>query len=411
MAFVNNPLLYVKHHAKCSLLISENTSFDCQICSDAFNRKMVMIGHVCQGTNGKTTQFIESCEYCESQMEMIRRIQVMRREFVDIELAEVLRHLEYRRERRLHLPATNGMYQDHICEPGLYIHGGSTSRVLLRNFDCDTCITLLLMIYGKTLYIREGEGVLANHDCFDFSCDVCTVLISHWQRYSRVSRMCYLLIKEDYERELLFLERNVKRGYIRKPEAFRADDGFEVLVSEIKEKMFNVHKLALLEKFESVRDKSPISHVKLHKKINVVVEGSIGAGKSVLLDYLKLLDKFTKSFSFYQEPVDKWVDFNGSNLLEMFYSSPKENAFTLQSYINLTKLKQFLEPSKRTVRIYERSLASSQECFTPVLAKNNLISPTELGVLSAWTDNLYKWYPNQLRIDHVIYLKRILLNA
>jgi deoxyadenosine/deoxycytidine kinase len=141
------------------------------------------------------------------------------------------------------------------------------------------------------------------------------------------------------------------------------------------------------------------------KQINVVVEGSIGAGKSTLIKYMKELDKAYNKIEFYEEPVDQWMNFQGHNLLQEFYKDPKENAFALQSYINLTKVKQFVSKTNKPIRLFERSLASSQKCFMPILFKNELLSAKETDILKSWADTLSEWFPNQLKIDKVIYLQ------
>lgn len=44
---------------------------------------------------------------------------------------------------------------------------------------------------------------------------------------------------------------------------------------------------------------------------NIFIEGNIGAGKSTLINYLAKYD----SIKIHQEPVDKWQNLNGFNLL------------------------------------------------------------------------------------------------
>ncbi len=72
--------------------------------------------------------------------------------------------------------------------------------------------------------------------------------------------------------------------------------------------------------------------------------------------------KFVK---LYQEPVDKWRNLNGSNLLELLYTDPKRWSFTVQSYIQLTMMEQHLKDNenKSLVKVLERSIYSSRYCF------------------------------------------------
>ena len=72
-----------------------------------------------------------------------------------------------------------------------------------------------------------------------------------------------------------------------------------------------------------------------------------------------------KYVKLYQEPVDKWRDLNGSNLLDLLYSDPKRWSFTVQSYIQLTMLEQHMKDidNKSLVKVLERSIYSSRYCF------------------------------------------------
>jgi deoxyadenosine/deoxycytidine kinase len=136
----------------------------------------------------------------------------------------------------------------------------------------------------------------------------------------------------------------------------------------------------------------------------VAIEGSIGAGKTTFLNYLKDL-KPLGSFEFFEEPVHEWTNFNGVNLLKNFYEDPERNAFSLQSHINLTKVSQFMSDSGYAVRIFERSLESSQKCFTPILLDLGYLTSTEAEILAANANAAKEWYPSHLRIDRVIYLR------
>lgn len=67
-----------------------------------------------------------------------------------------------------------------------------------------------------------------------------------------------------------------------------------------------------------------------------IVEGNIGSGKSTFLDFLQLgtLGKI----KVVKEPVEKWSNYAGFNLLEAFYKNPAEYALKLQIVVTLTFL-------------------------------------------------------------------------
>ncbi len=68
------------------------------------------------------------------------------------------------------------------------------------------------------------------------------------------------------------------------------------------------------------------------RPFTVVVEGNIGSGKTTFLKYYDNL----MSTEVFMEPVDKWKNLDGNNLLELMYKEPKRHSFTFQSYVQLT---------------------------------------------------------------------------
>ena len=56
-----------------------------------------------------------------------------------------------------------------------------------------------------------------------------------------------------------------------------------------------------------------------NRPFTVVVEGNIGSGKTTFLQHF---NKFSEEVEIMAEPVDKWRDANGHNLLQMMYEDP-----------------------------------------------------------------------------------------
>ena len=50
-------------------------------------------------------------------------------------------------------------------------------------------------------------------------------------------------------------------------------------------------------------------------------------GKSTFLDHYRNLS----DFAVFQEPVDKWRDLDGHNLLQLMYTDPSRHSYTFQS--------------------------------------------------------------------------------
>lgn len=64
------------------------------------------------------------------------------------------------------------------------------------------------------------------------------------------------------------------------------------------------------------------------KPFVVSVEGNIGSGKSTMLQYYSELD----DVQLHPEPVEKWQNLNGHNLLEKLYSDPKRWSFQVWTF-------------------------------------------------------------------------------
>ena len=83
------------------------------------------------------------------------------------------------------------------------------------------------------------------------------------------------------------------------------------------------------------------------------VEGNIGAGKTT---FLKNFDKYSNSVEVIPEPVQKWRDVKGHNLLEKFYQEPNRWSMLLQTYVQLTMVQNHSLPCTKPIRIMERSM-------------------------------------------------------
>ena len=85
----------------------------------------------------------------------------------------------------------------------------------------------------------------------------------------------------------------------------------------------------------------------------VVVEGNIGAGKTTFLQPFKKNENLVQVVT---EPVEKWRNLQGHNLLQKMYENPKRWSFEFQSYIQLTLVQEHMKPCHVPVKMMERSL-------------------------------------------------------
>ena len=98
--------------------------------------------------------------------------------------------------------------------------------------------------------------------------------------------------------------------------------------------------------------KSP-SQTNFKRPFTIVVEGNIGSGKTTFLDNF---EDQKKDIEIFAEPVDKWRNVQGHNLLEMMYKDPERYSLLFQTYVQLTMLQQHTRPSSKPIKLMERSL-------------------------------------------------------
>jgi deoxynucleoside kinase len=133
---------------------------------------------------------------------------------------------------------------------------------------------------------------------------------------------------------------------------------------------------------------------------NIYIEGNIASGKSTLIEYLK--SKLGDKIEFYLEPIDKWKDCKGVNLLELMYQDPKQYSFLLQSFIQSTMFEIQIKNSEFPIKLTERSLLSERYVFIQHLISNKLISELEFNILNHWFEQLNSLTP---KVNEIIYLR------
>lgn len=140
------------------------------------------------------------------------------------------------------------------------------------------------------------------------------------------------------------------------------------------------------------------------------MEGNIGAGKTTLIEYF--CRKHPAQIYGSLEPVAKWRDVRGHNLLALMYSDPKKWSLAFQQYVQLTMVKVHQEQAPETssgdssgarVKLMERSIYSARHCFVENLARKELMDPAEFAVYDEW----FKWLTSQnsTAVDLIVYLR------
>ena len=138
------------------------------------------------------------------------------------------------------------------------------------------------------------------------------------------------------------------------------------------------------------------------RPFTVLIEGNIGSGKTT---FLKHFSKFN-NIEVITEPVEKWTNVKGSNLLQKMYEDPERWAFVFQTYVQLTMLQQHTENNDRQIKIMERSLYSARYCFIENLFKSGKIQRSEYTVLVEWFEFLTTRVNEvDLGVDLIVYLR------
>ncbi|RWS18187.1 hypothetical protein B4U80_04345, partial [Leptotrombidium deliense] len=142
------------------------------------------------------------------------------------------------------------------------------------------------------------------------------------------------------------------------------------------------------------------------KMFRVAVEGNIGCGKtSFLNNFSETCKEKVKIFS---EPVNKWRNVGGYNLLDLMYEDPKKWSFAFQQYVQLTMFQIHNEMSeyddgKAVLKMMERSLLSARYCFVENLWQSGLLTRVEYDIIDEWYHKLMK--SESTKLDCIIYLR------
>lgn len=136
-------------------------------------------------------------------------------------------------------------------------------------------------------------------------------------------------------------------------------------------------------------------------KLNITIEGNIGAGKTTLLKYFEQFGK--AQILTFREPLEKWTNFHGSNLLDLVYRDTPTWIFPFQSYALLTMLKNHMKAKDESIKIMERSIFSARYCFMEAHLQKNTIDSIRFEILKQWYEFMMEKF--HIHIDLVIYVR------
>lgn len=136
-----------------------------------------------------------------------------------------------------------------------------------------------------------------------------------------------------------------------------------------------------------------------NKPFTILIEGNIGVGKST---FLKYFNRFC-GVRIVEEPVKKWQNLNGANLLDLMYKDTEKWGFPFQSYTILLMLENHTKTMGENVKVMERSIFSARYCFIEILLENNKIKKEEYDILHKW----YEYIDKNINLNPnlIIYLR------
>jgi len=141
------------------------------------------------------------------------------------------------------------------------------------------------------------------------------------------------------------------------------------------------------------------------RPFTIAVEGNIGAGKSTFLEHYAKV----KQVEIVPEPVYKWQQMGGQNLLELQYQDPGRWSHLVQSYIQLTMAQNHVQPLTapgKEIKMLERSIQSSRHCFIQNFHDTGKMSEAGFRVLVEWFDFLsQEGNGMDIGVDMFIYLR------
>jgi len=132
------------------------------------------------------------------------------------------------------------------------------------------------------------------------------------------------------------------------------------------------------------------------KPFTIFVEGIVGTGKTTFLQSFQTFPVM----DILPEPVSKWTNLNGTDLLQLVYSNPYRWALTQESYVQLTMLEEHLQsdPSK-LIKAMERSIHSARYVFNEEFYQSGKMKDVEYALLDSWYKFLTDKYTTGFDLD------------
>lgn len=136
-------------------------------------------------------------------------------------------------------------------------------------------------------------------------------------------------------------------------------------------------------------------------QLTITIEGNVGAGKTTLIEALDTIIPL-KTVTL-REPLEKWTNINGINLLQLAYDDPTKWATTFQSFVMSTMITNHLLPTNGKTKIMERSIFSARYCFNEHHKATGNINEVDFMILDQWFELITTRM--HFPVDFTIYLQ------
>jgi len=143
------------------------------------------------------------------------------------------------------------------------------------------------------------------------------------------------------------------------------------------------------------------------KPYTILVEGTVGCGKSTLVNLLAPLHGLMAV----PEPVDQWTNLNGTDMLDLLFQDPRRwmGAFQLESTLTRIKdaiRKPMVNGRPALVRVMERSLYSERFCFMEYAKQQeNGMTETEFNLVDLWHKFAMEKFESKIKPDLIIFIQ------
>ena len=150
--------------------------------------------------------------------------------------------------------------------------------------------------------------------------------------------------------------------------------------------------------------------MELERRYSITIEGNIASGKSTLLECIKfprIEDKsYTsgrgKDITILPEPIDKWKNWDGRNMLQLMYEYPKEYTKDFQKITQITVAENHNFQADTPLKIMERSIYTSLYVFAWLAYHDGNLTCDELKEIKDCFDDICQ---NINEPDFIIYLR------